>query len=346
MRTTLLKRMVVLVLGVSMALLAAGCGSSSTSTTTTTKSSSMATLKVALVAPSAINDLAFTQSMYTALESLGMSEHLQIKVSENEFVVSDAATIIRTYASEGYNLIIAHGSQYGSTVEELAPQFPKVSFAWGTAGSTFGLPNVFAYEASSNEGGYVQGYMAELMSKSKTMGVIGPIAVGDAKLYVDGFMAGAAAAAAATKTTVTDHPVYTGSFSDDSLMSTAARTFVSDGADVLTGSSQSVVGAIGVARADGLPWFGTQWSQATLAPKDVVSSQVYNWVPVLTQILTEIRAGKLGGATYVIGLGNGGEKIQFNSSYSLSKFPLTAAIRAQANTLITDITDGTLTVPQ
>ncbi|MDA8040608.1 MAG: BMP family ABC transporter substrate-binding protein, partial [Actinomycetota bacterium] len=335
MRTPILKRAVLAAVGVGLAVAAAGCGSSSgapsttaaTGTTATSSGSttpSAATLKVAVVAPSATNDLAFTESMYSALESMKSSAHLQISISQNEFVVSDAAAILRQYAQEGYNLVIAHGSQYGSIIQQLAPQFPKVSFAWGTAGATFGLPNVFAYEASSNEGGYVQGYMAEMMSKSKTLGVIGPIATGDAKLYVDGFVAGAKAAAAAAKTSATVNPVYTGSFSDDSLMATAAKTFISNGADVLTGSSQSVVGAIGVARADGKPWFGTQWTQATLAPKNVVSSQVYNWVPVLSAIFNDIRSGKLGDATFVIGLGNGGEKIQFNPSYNLPNYPLTA----------------------
>ena len=55
------------------------------------------------------------------------------------------------------------------------------------------MPNVFAYEANSNEGGYVQGYMAAMLSKSHVLGIIGPIATGDAKLYVDGFEAGAKA---------------------------------------------------------------------------------------------------------------------------------------------------------
>jgi len=299
-------------------------------------------LKVALVAPSATNDLAFTQSMYSALESLKASENLTIAVSANEYVVSDAASIIREYASQGYNLIIAHGSQYGSTIEQLAPQFPKVAFAWGTAGATFGLKNVFAYEASSNEGGYVQGYMAALLSKSKVLGICGPIATGDAKLYVDGFAAGAAAAAKANKFKVTAHEVYTGSFSDDSLMATCAKTFVQgDKADVLTGSSQSVVGAIGVAKSDHLAWFGTQWNQSTLAPSNVVSSQVYNWDPILQQMFTAIRGGTLGGATYVIGLGNNGEKVQFNSGYKLSP-----TIKAEGEKLIGEITDGGITVPQ
>ncbi len=147
--------------------------------------------------------------------------------------------------------------------------------------------------------------MAGMLSKSQVIGVIGPIDVGDAQLYVDGFKAGVLAQD--PKATV--HVSFTGSFSDVSLMASAAKAYVADGADVLTGSSQSVVGAIGIAKADKVAWFGTQWNQASLAPSQVVSSQVYNWVPVLEQILTGIRAGKLGGATYTISLGNNGEKI-------------------------------------
>jgi len=341
----LARRGVLVLAAAGIALGTAAYASTASATTAGARSSAtpqaVKTLKVALIAPSATNDLAFTQSMYTALKILKSSEHLSISVSANEYVVADAANIMRSYASKGYNLIIAHGSQYGSTVEQLAVQFPHVSFAWGTAGATFGLKNVFAYEAASNEGGYVQGYMAALLSKSKVLGICGPISTGDAKLYVDGFAAGAKAAAKASKFKVTSHIVYTGSFSDPTLMTSCAKTFVNDKADVLTGSSQSVVGAIGVAKTDHLAWFGTQWNQSTLAPHNVVSSQVYNWVPILKQMITAIRGGTLGDATYVIGLGNGGEKVQFNSGYKLR-----ASIKTQGEKLIANITDGNLTVPQ
>jgi len=345
MRSAILKKGLVIAVGFGLALTAVASGSIASATTKAKPASALKTLKVALVAPSATNDVAFTESMYNALHRLAGVKDLKVSVSENEYVVADAAAVIRSYAEAGYNLIIAHGSQYGSTIEQIAPQFPKVSFAWGTAAATFGLKNVFGYEASSNEGGYVQGYIAQMMSKSKVLGVCGPIQTGDAQLYVDGFVDGAKAAAKALKSHVTVHPVYTGSFSDDSLMATCAKTFVSDKADVLTGSSQSVVGAIGVARADGLPWFGTQWTQASVAPGNVVSSQVYNWAPLLTEIITDIRAGRLGGDTFVIGLGNKGETIQWNPSYHLSKFPVTAAVKSEAATLIKEITDGTLVVP-
>jgi basic membrane protein A len=218
----------------------------------------------------------------------------------------------------------------------LAPKYPKVSFAWGTASATYGRPNVYAYQAASNQGGYVQGYIAGLISKTKVIGEIGPIAVGDAKLYVDGFKAGALAAVPKATVAVS----YTGSFSDPSLMSKQATQYLAQKADVLTGSSQSVVGAITVAKVNNVAWFGTQWTQASLAPKQVVSSQVYNWTPVLTDILNGIKAGKLGGASYTITLKNGGEKIQYNPGYIL-----TAAVKAKAAKVIAQIESGSIKVP-
>jgi basic membrane lipoprotein Med (substrate-binding protein (PBP1-ABC) superfamily) len=316
----------------AIAVAMVGCSSSGKPATSASHA-----LKVALITPSATNDLAFSQAMYSAVESLKTKYNLQISVQDNMYVVADAANAIQQYAAEGYNLIIANGSQYGSTVQQLAPKYPKVSFAWGTAGSTFNLPNVYAYQAAANEGGYVQGYMAGLMSKSKVIGVIGPIDVGDAQLYTDGFKAGVMAA----DKSATVHLSFTGSFSDVSLMASAAHSYVSEGADILTGSSQSVVGAIGVAKSSNVAWFGTQWDQSSLAPSQVVSSQVYNWVPVLDQILTGIKAGKLGGATYMIDLGNGGEKIVFNSSY-----PLPASIKATGMSVLSKIESGALTPPQ
>ena len=274
--------------------------------------------------------------MYAALNALKAKYNFKLSVSENQFVVADAANVIRQYAAEGYNLIIAHGSQYGGTIQALAPKYPKVSFAWGTASATYGRPNVYAYQAASNQGGYVQGYIAGLISKTKVIGEIGPIAVGDAKLYVDGFKAGALAAAPKATVAVS----YTGSFSDPSLMSKQATQYLAQKADVLTGSSQSVVGAITVAKANNVAWFGTQWTQASLAPKQVVSSQVYNWTRVLTDILNGIKAGKLGGASYTITLKNGGEKIQYNPGYILS-----AAVKAKAQKVIAGIENGSIKVP-
>ena len=63
--------------------------------------------RVAVVAPSAINDLAFTQSLYDALLNIQQErgeDSFEIAVSEGMFVVDDASAAIRDYAAEGFNV--------------------------------------------------------------------------------------------------------------------------------------------------------------------------------------------------------------------------------------------------
>jgi basic membrane protein A len=282
------------------------------------------TLKIAIVAPSASNDLAFTQSIVDGINAVKKERDLEVAVTDGTFVVEDAAAAIRDYAKKGYDLVIAHGSQYGGSLKEIAPDFPKTAFAWGTAADTFGLPNVSAYEAASNEGGYVMGVMAAMLSKKGSIGIVGPIEVGDAKLYVDGFIAGAKAQNPKVKTNVN----YIGSFSDVALAAEAARAHMAAGSDVLTGTAQMVVGAIGAARSKRAAWFGTQANQTELAPEIVVASQVYKWEVILRQIIADYEKGALGGKEYVINLANGGIVIEFNQSFTLPDAAKQAGMKA------------------
>ena len=291
------------------------------------------TLKIAIVAPSAKNDLAFTQSIVDGVEALKANHDIEYAITDGTFIVDDAAAAIRDYAKQGYDLVLAHGSQYGGSLEEIASDFPDVAFAWGTSADTFGLPNVSAYEAASDEGGFVMGAMAAAMSKTGTIGVVGPIEVGDAKLYVDGFVAGAKAQNADIKANVN----YIGSFSDVALSAEAGRAHISAGADVLTGTAQMVVGAVGVARKEKAAWFGTQANQTKLGPKSVVASQVYKWEVALENIVKDMKSGVLGGAKYVVTLANGGLAIEFND-----KYPLADDVRAVGEKMIAGIKDGSI----
>jgi len=299
--------------------------------------------RVAVIMPSTINDLAFSQSMYESLleiqEQMGGEEAMELVYSENMFVVDDAAAAIRDYASQGYDLIIAHGSQYGSSLQEIAPDFPETAFAHGTTVNTFvdeGINNVFAYEAASHEGGYVNGVMAAMLTESNVVGVVGPIETGDAKLYIDGFVAGVEATNADAQVNVN----YIGSFSDVALASEAASTHISAGADALTGTAQMVVGAIGKAEENGVLWFGTQASQTSLAPSVVVANQVYDWTVVLDDIIEKMDEGVYGGTAYVINLENGGEVMDFNPD-----FDLPSEVREAADETIQGIIDGSITIP-
>jgi basic membrane protein A and related proteins len=296
--------------------------------------------RIAVVMPSAITDVAFSQSMWDALQSvqkeMGGASALEIKYTENMFNVPDAAAAIRDYASQGFDVVIAHGSQYGTSVQEVAKDFPKVTFAWGTDVNTFGMANVYAYTAAAEEGGYVNGVLAAKLTKSKTIGVTGPVEVGDAKTYIDGFGQGVASVDPSIKVSKT----WTGSFSDVALMTEAAKTHIAAGADILTGSSQSVVGSIGAAKDKGtVLWFGTQADQSSLAPQLVVASQVYDWTGMLKDIIAKHKAGTLGGDKYVLQLKNGGLKVAYNAGYTLP-----ADVKAAGDAAIDGIKSGKITV--
>jgi basic membrane protein A len=122
------------------------------------------------------------------------------------------------------------------------------------------------------------------------------------------------------------------------LASQTAQAFIASGADVLSGTAQMVTGAVSVAKDDGIPWFGTQSNQTELAPDIVVASQVYHWEVVLSDIISKIQSGTLGGESYVITLANGGEVIEYNPA-----FDLPAEVRAAGDAAAQGIIDGSIT---
>ena len=319
-RTMSRRFMTMLTALLALSLLAAACGGSDDDSATGTAVGDCGTdnsvtlgdkvtdLSVALVAPSSAEDVAFTQSMVDALTRLG----IEPQITDGTFIVEEAAAAIRGYAEDGIDVVIAHGTQYGGSLAEIAPDFPETSFIWGTATDTQGLPNVFAYYPEAQEGGYVNGWLAAELADGGTHGVVGPVEAGDAVAYINGFAAGAEANGA-DNVAIT----YTGSFSDVALATEAAQAHLTTGVDTLTGTSQSTVGAVNVASQNDVPWFGTQSNQEEWSTDLVVASQVYHWEVILDDMFEMIEDGTLGGEAMSLTLENGGLLIELNGCYDL-----------------------------
>lgn len=275
--------------------------------------------RVAALMPSATNDLAFSQSMYDALaaiqEELG-AEAFEFTIQDSTYIVDDAAVALRDWAASGdFQLVIAHGSQYGPIVEELATEFTDVSFAWGTRQDTFGLDNVYSYAAASDEGGYFNGVLAAHLTETGVVGLVGPIEVGDGKLYADGFANGVAS----VDEDIVVNIVFIGSFSDVPLATEAAETHIANGADILTGTAQMVVGPIAVAVANDVLWFGSDASQDDLSEDIGVAFQIYKWEVLLLDMIANIKEGVLGGEYYKLTLANEGLVMEYDKDFEISE---------------------------
>lgn len=296
-------------------------------------------VRIALVLASTVSDLAWSQSLYDSvaeLQEMYGEDTIEVAYTENMFNVTDAAAAIRDYADSGFDIVISHGAQYGTSLFEVAPDYPETTFAWGTStntGDAEGVTNVFAYEPRAQEGGYVSGVLAAHLTESGIIGVVGPVDAGDAKLHVDGFVAGVHAVDPEIQVNIS----FTGSFGDTSLAAEAANTHVSAGADVLTGSAQQVVGAVNVAAENDALWLGIQSDQSPLAPETVVATVLYDWKPTLLDMITSHQNGEYGGRVLPLTLANGGQRMIYDDS--LPEEAIAAAEEAKQG-----IIDGTIEI--
>ncbi|MDX2381673.1 MAG: BMP family ABC transporter substrate-binding protein [Acidimicrobiia bacterium] len=288
---------------------------------------------IGLVTPSAVDDASFTQSMVDSLARLAADRPIEIDVAADLPSPDDAVPAAEAFAADGADIVIVHGSQYRRVIEQVAGDHPDVAFAWGTEADDVGLPNVFSYAAAADEGGYVNGVIGAGLSVSRAIGVIGPIQIGDAALYVDGFQAGAVA----TDPSVTVNVSFLDSYTDAALAGEAAAVMTAFGADVLSSTSQISGGVLTHAESLGLPFLGTQASAIDAASTVVVAAQLYHWEIALEEMFSVIEEGGNGVALEPLTLANGGLTIEFNDAYELPE-----PVRAAADAAIAGLIEGSI----
>ena len=325
-----MKKVLVMLLGVLMFFVVAPGGN---------KAVAAEKIRIGLILPSTVDDMAWSQSMVEGLKAVQkkMGEgNMELAISEKLGRAVDAGAATRQYASQGFDIVFAHGSQYQSVLPEIAKDFPKTTFAHGTGFQTG--PNIFAYDPQAQEGAYLLGILAAKMTKSGVIGIVGPVEAGDAAKYNYGFQQGVMK----TNPKVSVRTAYTGSFNDIVGAGELAKTQMTAGADILTGSSQQAVGAVrAVADKPGMYWLSTDIDQSSIGPNAVLASQVYNWEKVVNKIIDLRKKGTLGGQVLTLSFADGTLELKYNSKLA-SKVPkdVVAAIEKAKK----DIASGALKV--
>ncbi|HEY8910006.1 MAG TPA: BMP family protein [Desulfosporosinus sp.] len=334
-----MKKVLALMLAVLTLLAFTGCGTTTNKTAETTPQAKVEKVRIALVLPATVDDLAWGQSMVEGLKAVQKTmgaDKVEVATSEKLGNPVDAGAAIRQYATQGYDIIIAHGSQYQSVLMDIAKDFPKTTFAYGSGFTT--ASNIFAYDPQAQEGGYLLGMLAAMTSKTGTVGIVGPMESGDAVTYNSGVQQGVTKGKADVKTRV----AYTGSFNDIVGAGNLAKTEMSAGADILTGSSQQAVGAMrAVAETKGNYWLSTDMDQSSAAPDTVLAAQAYNWEKVVTKIIDLRKQGILGGQHLILSFADGTIDLKFNPKLA-DKIP--AAAKAAVEQAKADITSGKLKI--
>ncbi len=296
-------------------------------------------LRIGVILPSGRDDMSWSQGMYEGVSAVVANMgagNAQMAVTENVPNPVDAGAAIRDYANQGFNIIIAHGSQYQNPLMEVAADFPEVTFAHGTAFET--SSNIFAYDPQAQLGAYLFGWLAAQMTNSQVLGIVGPVRAGDAIKYNYGFIQGVEAANPSVRVLES----YTGSFGDNIQAKEMAEAHINARADILTGTAQQVVGAIqAVSENDGVYWFANDTDQSPLAPNSIIASQAYSWETVVQYMVDSHMAGKLGGEIISLDLTN--ERIQLVFNPVLADL-VPADLMAQFESKKADVASGAIQV--
>ncbi len=259
------------------------------------------TLKVGLVLPGPITDGTFNTAAYQGIKEAEKKYDIKVSVQENTpFAKSEA--VLRSFAQDGYDIVIGHGFQFAEPAKKIHQQFPKTWFIVNTA-KIAAKPNLASFDNRWGDAGYVAGAVAALVSKTAIIGHIGGIPVPVIEEYNDGFARGAKRMRPDIKVL----SAYVGSFSDVAKAKEITKALIERGADVVTATgNESVMGTIQAAQEAKVMAIGTAFDSWQAAPDTIVTTALVNMNVNIDMAIGKIIDNTIEPKNYLLGFNENG----------------------------------------
>lgn len=290
---------------VGLALVMAGCGSqSSTSETTGSPApSGEKKLKVGIVFDSGgRGDKSFNDSAWAGLERAQKDLGVEPKPVESKSE-KDYEGNLTALADGGCDMVVAVGINMETALKTVAPKYPNVKFAI-VDGSGEGA-NVRSLRFKEEEGSFLAGYLAGLMTKTNKIGFVGGMEIPLIKRFQCGYEAGAKTANPAC---VLLPPKYTGDWNNNDLAKTAATVlFTEGGADIVYhAAGRAGLGVIAAAGEQKKYAIGVDSDQDYLAEGFVLTSMIKRVDEAVYQTIKDLQGGSFAAGEKVYDLAANG----------------------------------------
>ena len=304
-----------------------------------------ATFKVALLTPGEVSDSGWCALAYNGLQAVKKELKCEVanKVSTGENIKED----MRSYAQQGYNLVIGHGYEYNEPAagskehpdSGIAKDFPKTVFVSSSGGQT--QPNAGAFRFYLEEGFYLAGMMAAKMSKSGVIAEIGgEPGIPSITSTFKAFTAGAKSVNPGIKVL----ELYAGKFDDQPKAKQATETAIGQGADfIIHQANNGAQGVFDAAKEKGVYAFGANADQNNNSAGSVIASATIVADPAFVTLATEVQAGRYKGSIQSFGMKEGAIDFVINPALK-DKVP--ADVVALIEKTKADIKSGKLDVPK
>lgn len=270
-------------------------------------------LRIGVLFTGSIGDGAWNEAGYDAL--VAAEEQYGIEFSFQESVsVADSAEVMRNFAYEGYDLIIAHDFGYNDTVTEVAAEFPDIMFSV-SYGYKSDADNIAAVTSSGWQFSYIGGALAGHITETGNVGVLSATDSAMGRLMRQGFIEGVKK----VDPSITVQTAFTGSWDDVVKGKELVNAMIEQGADVIFTSSGNVnVGVVEACREAGILAIGSVVDMTDIAPDTVVASATTPPNAYVAFPVQQMAEGELEAGVYVLGIEEGAEDLVWNPAFEES----------------------------
>lgn len=281
-----------------------------------------------------LGDQGFNDAAWSGMQRAETDFGAEIKVVESREQAQYVPNF-STLAEQEEDLVVGVGFLLRDAVAEVAPQFPDTHFA--LVDTCVDEPNVACILFEEQEGSFLVGAIAGLMTKTGKVGFVGGRESDLLKKFESGYIAG-------VKTTNPDAEVlvsYTGTFADPAKGKEMANAQYDQGADIVYEvAGFSGTGVIAAAKDRNLYVIAVDRDKNYLAPENVITSMLKDVGEGVYQVAKMVAEDNFQGGEYRYGVKEGG--IGFATTGDL----LPAEVIAVAETLKEMIVAETLVPPQ
>jgi basic membrane protein A len=250
-----------------------------------------------------LGDKSFNDSAYRGLENAKKDLGIDFKYVEPASPAEDEQ-YLREFAENDYDLVVGVGFLMRDALEQVATDFPEVKFA--LIDETVELPNVSSLLFAEDEGSFLVGALAAMMSETGAVGFVGGMEVPLIQKFQNGFEAGAKYVNPEIRTL----GLYTSGpnpFNDPVRGKENALSLIKQGADVVYHAAGGTgVGVIDAAKQAGVYAIGVDSNQDGVAEGTVLTSMVKNVDIAVYNTVKDIQAGEFKAGVNVLGVAEGG----------------------------------------
>jgi len=244
-----------------------------------------------------LGDKSFNDSCWAGIErakkDFGIKAIAVQSKSPKDYETNQAAL-----AAKGCDLVIAVGVNQAAALKKVAPMHPEAKFA--LVDEEVAAPNVRSLKFKEEEGSFLVGYLAGLMTQTGKVGFVGGMELPLIEKFRCGFVAGARTA---NPNVVALDPKYTGDWNNADLAKAAANVLYGQGADIIfAAAGRAGLGVIQAAK-DQKKWaIGVDSDQDYIAPGTVLTSMIKRVDLAVYRTIEDLQNGKFTASVQVFDL--------------------------------------------